>query len=382
MNKVKIKGSYTETLNFLQENLNPEDLKGFKYLKPLQEIQKRVLKESLGKPYIDPLCDFIIKTRLVGKVKDEGIIDALSYSYREVSRFIEDQYTDRILEAYGRDVIYPEFVHFSPIIDIKDQLIEYKRIEAEDKADHFFRSQYRIDRYENINFKVLLEDYYTGFRYSEGDNTPSLKKQLRSQNIAFKDEDLITWGEVKAWFDNYLTGKPNFHKGYHYRTLIYDYFDDKIEDISKKWAFCGSCHAERKSGSDTPKILDAVGYKMLKFYCLDEEYNLIPSTRIYYYQEGEDIAFSGTYTNFGNGEMSKSGYSFTKAIMCFIFDKKLEDFKEIEGMSVNTGELEYVGIRFYANTSQDSKYKKFGTAEILSGLHLDADDAYHILSSK
>lgn len=382
MNKVKIKGSYTETLNFLQENLNPEDLKGFKYLKPLQEIQKRALKESLGKPYIDPLCDFIIKTRLVGKVKDEGIIDALSYSYREVSRFIEDHYTDRILEAYGRDVIYPEFVHFSPIIDIKDQLIEYKRIEAEDKADHFFRSQYRIDRYENINFKVLLEDYYTGFRYSEGDNTPSLKKQLRSQNIAFKDEDLITWGEVKAWFDNYLTGKPNFHKGYHYRTLIYDYFDDKIEDISKKWAFCGSCHAERKSGSDTPKILDAVGYKMLKFYCLDEEYNLIPSTRIYYYQEGEDIAFSGTYTNFGNGEMSKSGYSFTKAIMCFIFDKKLEDFKEIEGMSVNTGELEDVGIRFYANTSQDSKYKKFGTAEILSGLHLDADDAYHILSSK
>ena len=382
MNKVKIKGSYSETLKYLQENLDPEELKGYKYLKPLQEIQKRALKESLGKPYIDPLCDFIIKTRLVGKVKDEGIIDALSYSYREVSRFIEDKYTNEILNAYGKDVILPQFVHFSLLEDIKAQLEEYKRTEAEDKADHFFRSQYKIDRYENINFKVLLEDYYSGFRYSEGDNTPSLKKQLRSQNIAFKDEDLVTWGEVKAWFENYYTGKPNFHKGYHYRTLIYDYFDDKIEDISKKWAFCGSCHAERKSGSDTPKILDAVGYKMLKFYCLDEEYNLIPSTRIYYYQEGEDIAFSGTYTNFGNGEMSKSGYSFTKAIMCFIFDKKLEDFKEIEGMSVNTGELEDVGIRFYANTSQDSKYKKFGTAEILSGLHLDADDAYHILSSK
>lgn len=382
MNKVKIKGSYSETLKYLQENLDPEELKGYKYLKPLQEIQKRALEESLGKPYIDPLCDFIIKTRLVGKVKDEGIIDALSYSYREVSRFIEDHYTDKYLNAYGREVIYPEFVHFEPTESIKAQLVEYKRIEAEDKADHFFRSQYKIDRYENINFKVLLEDYYTGFRYSEGDNTPSLKKQLTSQNIAFKEDDLKTWGEVKAWFENYYTGKPNFHKGYHYRALIYDYFDDKIEDISKKWAFCGSCHAERKTGSDTPKILDAVGYKMLKFYCLDEEYNLIPSTRIYYYQEGEDIAFSGTYSNFGSGEMAKSGYSFTKAIMCFIFDKKLEDFKEIEGMSVNTGELDDVGIRFYANTSQDSKYKKFGTAEILSGLHLDADDAYHILSSK
>lgn len=379
MNEIKIKGSYSETLKYLQENLDPEELKGYKYLKPLQEIQKRALKESLGKPYIDPLCDFIIKTRLVGKVKDEGIIDALSYSYREVSRFIEDNYTDEYLNAYGREVIYPEFVHFDPTESIKAQLVEYKRIEAEDKADHFFRSQYKIDRYENINFKVLLEDYYTGFRYSEGDNTPSLKKQLRSQNIAFKEDDLITWGEVKAWFENYYTGKPNFHKGYHYRTLIYDYFDDKIEDISKKWAVCGSCHAERKTGSDTPKILDAIGYKMLKFYCLDGEYNLIPSTRIYYYQEGEDIAFSGTYTNFGSGEMAKSAYSFTKAVMCFIFSKKLEDFKEITGMDVNTGELEDVGIRFYANTSQDSKYKTFGTAEILSGLYLDADDCFHIL---
>lgn len=379
MNEIKIKGSYSETLKYLQENLDPEELKGYKYLKPLQEIQKRALKESLGKPYIDPLCDFIIKTRLVGKVKDEGIIDALSYSYREVSRFIEDNYTDEYLNAYGREVIYPEFVHFDPTESIKAQLVEYKRIEAEDKADHFFRSQYKIDRYENINFKVLLEDYYTGFRYSEGDNTPSLKKQLRSQNIAFKEDDLITWGEVKAWFENYYTGKPNFHKGYHYRTLIYDYFDDKIEDISKKWAFCGSCHAERKTGSDTPKILDAIGYKMLKFYCLDGEYNLIPSTRIYYYQEGEDIAFSGTYTNFGSGEMAKSAYSFTKAVMCFIFSKKLEDFKEITGMDINTGELEDVGIRFYANTSQDSKYKTFGTAEILSGLYLDADDCFHIL---
>lgn len=379
MNEIKIKGSYSETLKYLQENLDPDELKGYKYLKPLQEIQKRALKESLGKPYIDPICDFLIKNRLVGKVKDEGTIDALKYSYIEVSRFIEDKYTNEILKDYGKDVIYPNLVHFSPILDIKTQLEEYKRIEAEDKSDHFFRSQYKIDRYENITFRVLLEDYYTGFRYSEGDNTPSLKKQLRSQNIAFKDEDLITWGEVKAWFENYYTGEPNFHKGYHYRALIYDYFDDKIENISEEWAFCGSCHKKGKSGWQTPKILDAIGYKMLKFYCLGEDGQLVPSARIYYCQEGEDIAFSGTYTNFGSGEMAKSGYSFTKAIMCFIFDKKFEDFKEIKGMNVETDELDLANINFYANTSQDSRYKKFGTAEILSGLYLDADDCFHIL---
>ena len=48
-------------------------------------------------------------------------------------------------------------------------------------------------------------------------------------------------------------------------------------------------------------------------------------------------------------------------------------------MSINTGELG-CRIRFYANTSQNSKYKTFGTAEILSGLYLDADDCFHILN--
>ena len=379
MNEIKIKGSYSETLKYLQENLNPDELKGYKYFKPLQEIQKKALKESLGKPYIDPLCDFIIKTRLVGKVKDEGIIDALKYSYIEVSRFIEDKYTNEILNDYGKEVIYPNLVNFSSILDIKDQLVEYKRKEAEKSAKRPFKSIKNSERFSVINFKVLLEDYYTGFRYSEGDNTTSLKKQLRSQNIAFKDEDLITWGEVKAWFENYYTGKPNFHKGYHYRALIYDYFDDKIENISEEWAFCGSCHKKGKTGWQTPRILDAIGYKMLKFYCLDEEGQLVPSARIYYYQEGKDIAFSGTYTNFGNGEMARSGYSFTKAVMCFIFSKKFEDFKEIKGMNVETDELELANINFYANTSEESKYKKFGTAEILSGLYLDADDCFHIL---
>lgn len=379
MNNVKIKGSYSEMLKYLQENLDPEELWGYDLLKPLKEIQKRALKASLGKPYIDPLCDFLIRRGLVGKVKEKGLWETLEEDRVSLTSFLNKNYTEKLLNDYGREVIYPNLVHFEPTESIKAQLIEYKRNEAEEKSFYFFGNQSNIDRFDKINFRVLLEDYYSGFSYREGDNTPSLKKQLRSQNIAFRDEDLITWGEVKAWFDNYLTGKPNFHKGYHYRALIYDYFDDKIESISEEWSFAGSCHKKGKSGWQTPKILDSMGYKMLKFYCLDKDYQLSPSARIYYYQEGQDIAFSGTYTNFGSGEMAKSGYSFTKAIMCFIFDKKFEDFEEIKGMDVNTSELEDMNIQFYANTSQDSRYKKFGTAEILSLLSVDADDCFHIL---
>ena len=379
MNEIKIKESYSETLKYLQENLNPDDLWGYDLLNPLREIQERALKYSIGKPYKDPLCDFLIKEGQVENIKEKGLWDTLEDVRSSLAWFINKNYTEKILKDYGEDVINPIFVNFSPTEDIEDQLIEYKKRESEEKAFHFFGKQSKIERFDKINFKVLLEDYYTGFRYSEGDNTPSLKKQLRSQNIAFKEDDLVTWGEVKAWFENYYTGKPNFHKGYHYRALIYDYFDDKIENISEEWAFCGSCHKRGKLGWETPKILDAIGYKMLKFYCLDEKYQLVPSARIYYYQKGEDIAFSGTYINFGNGEMAKSGYSFTKAIMCFIFDKKFEDFKEIKGMNVKTDELELANINFYANTSEDSKYKKFGTAEILSGFYLDANDCFHIL---
>lgn len=115
MNKVKIKRSYSETLKYLQEKLNPDELKGYKYFKPLQEIQKRALKESLGKLYRDPICDYIIKNRLVGRVKDNGIMDALTYSYGDLIRFIETNYTNEILNAYGKDVIYPNLVYFSPL---------------------------------------------------------------------------------------------------------------------------------------------------------------------------------------------------------------------------------------------------------------------------
>lgn len=375
MNKVKINGSYTETLKYLQENLNPEELKGYKYLKALKKVQELALKDSIGKSYIDPLCDLLIRNKLVGHVIDRGILNVLNSYEHIIKPFLKENYINRELKTFGDNVVRTNEVDFTAIRDIKEQLIEFKK----EESLKFFKNQDKNDRYEPITFRKLIESYYSDFSYIEGYNTTSLKKQLTSQNIAFREQDLVTWGEVKAWFDNYLTGKPNFHKDYHYRALLYDNFDDDIKEVSIKWAFAGSCHKKGKSGWQTPKILDAIGYKMLKFYCLDGDGQLVPSARIYYYQEGEDIAFSGTYTNFGSGEMAKSGYSFTKAVMCFIFSKKLEDFKEITGMDVNISELEDINIQFYANTSQDSLYKKFGTAEILSGLYLDADDCFHIL---
>lgn len=382
MNKVKIKGSYTETLKFLQENLNPEELKGYKYLKPLQKIQENALMDSIGKFYVDPLCDFLIRNKLVGHVKDRGILNVLNSYEHIIKPFLKENYTNRKLKTFGDSVVRTNEVDFTAIRDIKEQLIEFKKKEANEEASKFFNNQDKNDRYEPITFRKLIESYYSDFSYIEGYNTPSLKKQLTSQNIAFREQDLVTWGEVKAWFDNYLMGKPNFHKDYHYRALLYDYFDDDIKEVSSKWAFAGSCHSLHRSGGQTPKMLKAVGFKMLKFYCLNTDGELVPSARTYYYQSGEDIAFSGTYTNFGDGEMATSGYAFTKAIMCYIFQRKFEDFDKIEGMEVNTSELEDAGFFFFSNMSQDNNYAKFGTAEILKCISIDADDAYHILNSR
>ena len=382
MNKVKIKGSYTETLNFLQENLNPEDLKGYKYFEPLRKVQEIALKEQIGQTYVDPICDLIIREKWVGYLKEHGILETLEHYDHMVVRFLIAEYVNKKLKTYGDNIIRLDYDFFSPERDIEEQLIEFKKKEANKQAKKFRADKGRYKRYKDITFKGLIEDYYSGFKYEEGYNTPSLKKQLTGQNIAFREQDLVTWGEVKAWFDNYLIGKPNFHKGYFYRTLLYDWFDDEIEDFGDNWNFAGSCHSTWRSGGQTPKIIKAVGFKMLKFYCLGEEGDLTPSARIYYYQEGEDIAFSGTYTNFGNGEMATSGYAFTKAVMCYIFQRKFEDFEQIEGMEVDTKELEDAGFRFFSNMSQDSGYATFGTAEILKWISIDADDVYHILNSK
>ena len=377
MNKVKINGSYTETLKYLQENLNPKDLKDYRYLKALKKVQELALKESIGKPYRDPLCDLLIRNKLVGHVKDRGILNVLNSYEPIIKPFLEENYTNRKLKTFGDSVVRTNEVDFTAIRDIKEQLIEFKKKEA---LKFFNNNKYKNNRYESITFRKLIESYYSDFSYIEGYNTPSLKKQLTSQNIAFREQDLVTWGEVKAWFDNYYTGKPNFHSGYLYRTLLYDYLDDEIKDISKKWSFAGSCHRKALSGWQTPEILKAVGFKMLKFYCLNEEGDLVPSARIYYYKNNQDIAFSGTYTNFGNDEMAKSGYSFTKAVMCYIFQRKFEDFSKIKGMRVETKVLEAWGYHFFANISQGSGYPKFGTADILKNIHIDAYDAYHILT--
>lgn len=379
MNKVKINGSYTETLKYLQENLNPEELKGYKYLKALKKVQELALKESIGNPYRDPLCDLLIRNKLVGHVKDRGILNVLNSYDPIIKPFLKENYINRKLKTFGDNVVRPNEVDFTAIRDIKEQLIEFKKKEANEEASKFFNNQYKMDRYTSITFRKLIESYYSDFYYIEGYNTPSLKKQLTSQNIAFREQDLVIWGEVKAWFDNYYTGKPNFHRGYFYRILLYDYLDDEIKDISKKWSFAGSCHRKALSGWQTPGILKAVGFKMLKFYCLNEEGDLVPSARIYYYQNNQGIAFSGTYANFGNDEMAKSGYSFTKAIMCYIFKRKFEDFNKIKGMRVETKALEACGYHFFANIAEGSGYPKFGTADILKNIHVDADDAYYIL---
>lgn len=376
MNKVKINGSYTETLKYLQENLNPAELKDYKYLKALKKVQELALKESIGKPYIDPLCDLLIRNKLVGHVKDRGILNVLNSYEHIIKPFLKENYTNRKLKTFGDSVVRTNEVDFTAIRDIKEQLIEFKKAEAL----KFFNNQDKNDRYESITFRKLIESYYSDFSYIEGYNTPSLKKQLTSQNIAFREQDLVTWGEVKAWFDNYYVGKPNFHRGYLYRILLYDYLDDEIKDISQKWSFAGSCHRKALSGWQTPEILKAVGFKMLKFYCLNEEGDLVPSARIYYYKNNQDIAFSGTYTNFGNDEMAKSGYSFTKAIMCYIFKRKFEDFNKIKGIRVETKALEACGYHFFSNMACDSSYPKFGTADILKNIHIDAYDAYHILT--
>lgn len=371
MNKFKINGSYTEKLNYLQEHLNPEDLEDYQYLKQLKYIQINALKAQFGKNYEDPLCKWILINDWFEEVKEKGLRTVLDEHPISMHKFVFRNYITRILNNYGPNVINYEDISVDESKSIKERVLKFKQEEAK-RASKSFRINTFINgekaRYMDITLKKLLEAYYEGFEYTEGDNTTSIKKQLRSQNIAFREQDLVTWGEVAKWFKNYYIEKPNLDKNYHFRALLLDTQDERIPSNFKKWAFCDSCYKKGGSGEDSPKLLDGLGAKMLKFYCLSDQMKLVPSARTFYFKKGENLAFSGTYCGYGHREMAKTGYSFTKAIMCMLYHKRFEDFDEIDGLDTNNEVLNNEGYNIYLNMADSSGYKKFGTANFLKGI--------------
>lgn len=89
------------------------------------------------------------------------------------------------------------------------------------------------------------------------------------------------------------------------------------------------------------------------------------------------ISPSGSYSNIA-AEKNKTAYEFTTVLYCLLFDKKIDDFKEIEGADIPEGKFyNFDGdryMRLWCNMSSRNSYTTLGTDNILSSVHFGKDD--------
>lgn len=241
---------------------------------------------------------------------------------------------------------------------------------------------------KKFTYKSMVEEYFKGFKLAEGLYTPKLSKQLSKQGFKPTNKELQYFGEVKDYFnDFYSLGFDSYGSNIENTTLfLVDTKDFKIPTLVDPWAFAGSCHKYEGAGQDSHFAMDYLGFSFLKAYSAGyTKHSKKPILRnlyrsYFYMNEAGDIAHAGAYSNIAT-EKNKTAYEFTTVLYCLLFDKKIDDFKEIEGAYIPEGRFynregdRY--MRLWCNMSQENSYTTLGTDYILSSVHFKKDDVDH-----
>lgn len=241
---------------------------------------------------------------------------------------------------------------------------------------------------KKFTYKSMVEEYFKGFKLAEGLYTPKLSKQLSKQGFKPTNKELQYFGEVKDYFnDFYSLGFDSYGSNIENTTLfLVDTKDFKIPTLVDPWAFAGSCHKYEGAGQDSHFAMDYLGFSFLKAYSAGyTKHSKKPILRnlyrsYFYMNEAGDIAHAGAYSNIAT-EKNKTAYEFTTVLYCLLFDKKIDDFKEIEGAYIPEGRFynregdHY--MRLWCNMSQENRYTTLGTDYILSSVHFKKDDVDH-----
>lgn len=241
---------------------------------------------------------------------------------------------------------------------------------------------------KKFTYKSMVEEYFKGFKLAEGLYTPKLSKQLSKQGFKPTNKELQYFGEVKDYFnDFYSLGFDSYGSNIENTTLfLVDTKDFKIPTLVDPWAFAGSCHKYEGAGQDSHFAMDYLGFSFLKAYSAGyTKHSKKPILRnlyrsYFYMNEAGDIAHAGAYSNIET-EKNKTAYEFTTVLYCLLFDKKIDDFKEIEGAYIPEGRFynregdRY--MRLWCNMSRENSYTTLGTDYILSSVHFKKDDVDH-----
>lgn len=237
---------------------------------------------------------------------------------------------------------------------------------------------------KKFTYKSMVEEYFKGFKLAEGLYTPKLSKQLSKQGFKPTSKELQYFGEVKDYFNDYYS-KLFDKKGKNIENItlfLVDTKNFKIPTLVDPWAFAGSCHKLDGAGQDSHFAMDYLDFSFLKAYSGGyTKHSKKPILRnlyrsYFYMNEAGDIAHAGAYSNIAT-EKNKTAYEFTTVLYCLLFDKKIDDFKDIEGADIPEGRFyNFEGdrsMRLWCNMSSRNSYTTLGTDNILSSVHFGKD---------
>ena len=396
---------------FIQENFKGSYLKDLN-TDNLIKYQERYLGETLGKDdiFINPLPLILAKLdkELVIFQDPEAFVNKHKW---EINHFIEKSlkrietrepqskaitYIELRGKLYSEDMEYVPFKLYPKIkkiykgyidkFDVTELLVEFNQKQSDKFWETHKEAYLKFNpNLKKFTYKSMVEEYFKGFKLAEGLYTPKLSKQLSKQGFKPTNKELQYFGEVKDYFnDYYLRGFDRKGKNIENITLfLVDTKNFKIPTLVDSWAFAGSCHKYEGAGQDSHFAMDYLGFNFLKVYSAgytkhSKEPILRKLYRSYFYMnEAGDIAHAGAYSNIAT-KKNKTAYEFTTVLYCLLFDKKIDDFKEIEGADIPESRFyNFEGdrsMRLWCNMSSRNSYTTLGTDNILSSVHFGKDD--------
>lgn len=202
-----------------------------------------------------------------------------------------------------------------------------------------------------VTYKAVVDGYF-GIDLDKGDNAPKLKKQLDKAGKEYTDRELVTFGELKEFFDLY-DGSLWFDTQ---RFNLPEKFEVDFRGLSLgSWAFRDSCHRPYGAGANTADFfrynLCELETLYLRAFHKDGEY-FIPAYRAYLYKYEDEYGHAGGYCSLDG----KNLYGVTSLLIQHLFNNKLtlDTFVGSDGL-----DIEHASYDIWANICSDSHYSKF-----------------------
>lgn len=368
-NLIKYQDKFLETMDFEESFVNPLPL-------ILASLDKDLIIFQDTEGFVKD-NKFIIDSFIEKSLSRDGLQDYPNnkLSYIDLKNKLSESGFSKVpIKLYPK--IKKSFKGDIDPVKIENFVAEHNREESQKFWDEHKEELLKFKpSLKNFTYKSMVEEYFEGFKLTEGLNSAKLSKQLSKQGFKATDKELQYFGEVKDYFDSF------YKKGLSYtlshlkdvRLFLVDTENFDIPELVDSWAFAGSCHKRDGAGQDSHFAMDYLGFSFLKAYNPGIEKRtgklyLKNLYRSYFFKKGNEIAHAGGYSNIIT-DANKTAYEFTSVLYCLLFGRKIDDFKQIDGAHLPEGriydEVEERSLKLWCNMSRKNSYTTLGTSEIL-----------------